>query len=114
MTTVNPATDDGHTETHTCTYTWCHSDAPNQAEHWANGELVLGDHAPEVDTIHCYAFVTQDGNAYPDEIILTVIGKRADVTAALTIAEAKQLRDLLDAAIANVTEIRSGATGDDL
>lgn len=109
MSTVNPASDDGLTETHTCTYAWCRGDAPNQIEHWAHGELTLGDHAPEVDRINCYAFVTDDGNVYDDEIILTVIGKRADVHAALTIAEARALRDLLDTAIENVTEIRGGA-----
>lgn len=109
MSTVNPATDDGHTETHTCLYAWCRGDAPNQIEHWAHGELTLGDHAPEVEAINCYAFCTDDGNVYDDEIILTTIGKRANVTASLTIAEARALRDLLDTAIANVTEIRGGA-----
>lgn len=90
---------------HTCNYDWCRSIHLADYEHAADGELVVAD-STEVKRILCYAFVTDDGTVYEDEIYFGVDGKHGSLNAALTVDEAIRLRDLLDTAIADRAEIR--------
>lgn len=92
---------------HTCDYDWCRWSGSTDFEHHGDGEITFtGDPYADVRKIHCYAFVTDDGNVYEDEINLSVVGKDICLNAALTVDEATRLRDLLDTAIANRAEIR--------
>ncbi|QFS91532.1 hypothetical protein FIV07_12255 [Mycobacterium sp. THAF192] len=94
-----------HRAPHTCEYSWCRSTNLAEFEHAADGEIALAD-STEIEKIHCYAFVTDDGNVYEDEIYFGIDGKDASMNAALTVDEATRLRDLLENAIANRAEIR--------
>ena len=93
---------------HGCEFDWCCSDrAMSETEHFGDGTLELS-HAEEIGRIHCYAFVTDDGHVYEDEITLGIDTARDfSYNASLTVEEATRLRDLLDTAIKNREEVRN-------
>lgn len=105
------------TMTPPCGYQWCHNDKPEHVEHYGNGSTTANYSGPGSAEIECSAYVTVDRSGpYADEILLHI--KTTDpgsgpaqninqgVGVFLTDDEARELRRLLDVALANRAEIR--------
>lgn len=100
----------------TCAYGWCTNAASQHLDHYSAGEVTAALDDPKSAVISCGVDVELGGKIYDDEIIVVVrsVGQTnsASLTVgegiglSLTVAEAKQLRDLLDVAMANREEIR--------
>ncbi|MDO3061726.1 hypothetical protein [Mycobacteroides abscessus] len=100
----------------TCAYGWCTNAASQHLDHYSAGEVTAALDDPKSAVISCGVDVELGGKIYNDEIIVVVrsVGQTnsASLTVgegiglSLTVAEAQQLRDLLDVAMANREEIR--------
>lgn len=100
-----------------CGYQWCHNDKAEHVEHYGDGSTTGNYSGAESAEVSCVAFVNADNSGpYGDEILLHVkttkpgtdyaVDVDEGVGVFLTDDEARELRRLLDVAIANRAEIR--------
>ncbi|GJF09485.1 hypothetical protein NGTWS0302_23910 [Mycolicibacterium cyprinidarum] len=110
-------TPDNTAATPPCGYLWCRNDKPEHVEHYGDGSTTGNYSGPGSAEIECSAYVTaESGGPYPDEIHLHIKTTNPGTDHAqnidqgvgvfLTDDEARELRRLIDTALANRAEIR--------